>query len=360
MTLLQFVLIVSSVIFVIFTIDAFQRRRLNFLHFFVFIIWISVVVVFSMDVNLLDRFWQFFWVARWADLIVYISIILLWYMYFELLNRYTKDSYNLSKLVSAYTLQNNFDIDSLKIKKSKDIKDKVLFLVRAYNEEQVVGEVIDDIFWYWFSKIVVVNDGSWDNTLSILKEKQKKYSTKNMIILSHIINRWWGCANKTLFNFVKKYWDKLDVDYVFTYDADGQMSIKDTDTFIKVMKQTDCDVLIGSRFVKWWSVQNMPFLRKIVILWSRIITFVFNGVWVWDPHNWFRLFKMDSLKKVKIYSDGMTYASELLDQIKRLKLKYKEVPVNIRYTQYSLKKWQKNRNAFKILFEIIYKKFFFK
>lgn len=56
----------------------------------------------------------------------------------------------------------------------------------------------------------------------------------------------------------------------------------------------------------------------------------------------------------------MTYASELLDSIRRNHIAYKEVPVHIIYTEYSLAKGQKNGNAFKILFEMIYKKLFFK
>gem|GEM_PF-1961042 len=43
-------------------------------------------------------------------------------------------------------------------------------------------------------------------------------------------------------------------------------------------------------------------------------------------------------EKIKIYSDGMTYASELLSEIKRLNVEKKEVPVNIVYTDYSLEK----------------------
>ena len=66
------------------------------------------------------------------------------------------------------------------------------------------------------------------------------------------------------------------------------------------------------------------------------------------------------LDKIDLSSDGMTYASELLDSIRRNKISYKEVPVRIKYTEYSLGKGQKNTNALRILFEMIYKKLFFK
>ncbi|MBS8122234.1 hypothetical protein VAMP_211n1, partial [Candidatus Vampirococcus lugosii] len=91
-----------------------------------------------------------------------------------------------------------------------------------------------------------------------------------------------------------------------------------------------------------------------------IITLFFNGVWISDPHNGYRVINIQALKKIKITSDGMTYASEILDSIRINKFEYKEIPVNINYTDYSIKKGQKNLNAFKILIELIYKKLFFR
>jgi hypothetical protein len=69
---------------------------------------------------------------------------------------------------------------------------------------------------------------------------------------------------------------------------------------------------------------------------------------------------LDFVKKVNILSDGMTYASELLEEAKRLWYKIVEIPVNIKYTKYSLSKGQKNTNAIKILLELIYQKIFYK
>ncbi len=54
------------------------------------------------------------------------------------------------------------------------------------------------------------------------------------------------------------------------------------------------------------------------------------------------------------------YASELLDSIRIHDIPFVEVPVHIQYTDYSMAKWQKNRNAIKILAELIYKKIFYK
>ena len=54
----------------------------------------------------------------------------------------------------------------------------------------------------------------------------------------------------------------------------------------------------------------------------------------------------------------MWHASEILDLIAENDLSYKEVPVNIKYTEYSLKKWQKWSNSINIAIRMIWNKFF--
>ena len=56
----------------------------------------------------------------------------------------------------------------------------------------------------------------------------------------------------------------------------------------------------------------------------------------------------------------MEHASEILDIIKNKKIKYKEVPIVVIYSKYSMAKWQKINNAFKIAKNLLYKKMFFR
>ncbi len=372
MSLLQFFVIISGFLFGIMAIDAYQRKKLNFLHFLVFFWWTGILILFALNIELLNKFWQFFGVARGADLIVYISIIVLFWFYFELLNKIIKEDLNFTKFITneAIDLVTNYRRDlgksfmveiENKLKNLKqDFKNDFLFLVRAYNEEKTIGKVIDEIFWYWFSKILVVNDWSSDKTLHILKQKQEKYFDKILIVISHLINRWWWAANKTGFQFLKKWWDLLNIRWVVTFDADGQMDIKDIKNFFERLNKQEKAIYVWSRFIKWWSVYNIPFIRKIILFGSRIITYIFNGVRVSDPHNGYRVLPLDFIKKVNILSDGMTYASELLEEAKKMWYRIVEIPVNIKYTKYSLSKGQKNSNAIRILLELIYQKIFYK
>lgn len=357
MTPLQFILILAGVLFLLFSFDAYQRKKVNLLHFIVFFGGIAVIVFFSLNIDLLNNFWRFFWLNRWADLLVYIGIIFLMYLYFELFNKINKNSFNTTRLVTALAIL-KFDLWNIKEIKKTTFEDNIVFLMRAYNEWSVIGETIDNIIWAWFKKIIVVNDGSRDNTVQVVNERAIKHKDKNIVLISHDINRGAGSANKTWFEFLKKYGDLFDVERVVTFDSDGQMDINDMTKFIEAAQTTDIEVLLGSRFVKWWHAQNIPMMRRIILFGSKIITWLFNRVWVSDPHNGYRMIKLYAIQQINLESDGMTYASELLDEVYRLKFKFKQIPVNIIYTQYSLWKGQKNGNAINILLEIIYSKFF--
>ncbi len=82
------------------------------------------------------------------------------------------------------------------------------------------------------------------------------------------------------------------------------------------------------------------------------------GTKVSDPHIGFRVYKLDTLKKIHLTADGMHYANEINEQIRQLGLKFVEFPVHIRYTDYSLEKGQKNSNSIKLGVEMIWRKFF--
>ena len=369
MSLLEFSTIIVAIIFLFFGFDLYKHKKLNILHLWVFIIWSWVLIAFAIDPAFLNEFWQFFGVARWADLIVYWALVVFAYFYIILLNNQTKDKQELTRLISQITINQTFNTEKDYIKKYKNTieKDEYVFNIRAYNEWQVIWKVIDEIIAKWFKKIVIVNDWSRDNTLEVLKQKKAENPDCLFIILSHTINRWGGAANQTWYKFIQTYAKELKVNRFVWFDADGQMDVKDMDRFMSEIKKNQTSksknkiqVYLGSRFVKWWSSANMPKSRKIILTISQLVTRIFYSAKISDPHNGYRVIDIESFKKFHLTADGMHYANEVNEQIKKHKMKYKEIPVHIRYTNYSLWKWQKNSNSIKLAMEMIYKKIFFR
>jgi hypothetical protein len=126
------------------------------------------------------------------------------------------------------------------------------------------------------------------------------------------------------------------------------MDVKDMDTFIKHIhadqklgldiENKKPDLYLGSRFLEGSKVDNMPAFRKTILAIARLVTRIFYGTKVTDPHIGYRVISLPTLRKFVLTADGMHYANELNEQIKRYRMKYREIPVHIRYTQYSLGK----------------------
>ena len=364
MTLLQFIIIIASVVFFLFWIDLFKRKKATFLHLLVFIGWSLILILFAVNVEALNTFWSFFWIARGADLLVYVAIIVLAYFYITLFNKNIKDSQELTRLISALAIEKWYEQSKEQIKKFKnsDFKDEFIFNIRVYNEASMLWSVIDEIIKAWFKKLVFINDWSKDDSQEILEKKREENPNCIFVILTHKINRWWGAANQTWYKFIQKYAEQLNVSWFVWFDPDWQMDIKDMDTFISNIKKDNwkIDAYLWSRFIKWWSSENIPNSRKRILTISKIVTKWFYWIKVSDPHNWYRVINIEALKKIHLTADWMHYANELNEQLQKNHIKTKEVPVHIRYTDYSLWKGQKNSNSIKLWLQMIYQKIFFR
>jgi len=364
LSLLQFIIIIASVIFFLFWIDLFKRKKANILHLIVFIWGSFLLILFSFNMYALNRFWSFFGIARWADLLVYISIIVLAYFYITLYNKNIKDSQQLTKLISALAIEKWYKEEEEKIKKyiNSDFKDEFVFNIRVYNEASMLSSIINEIISAWFKKLVFINDGSKDSSQEILENEKEKYPNCIFVILTHKINRWWWAANQTWYQFIQKYAKELKVKWFVWFDPDGQMDIKDMNTFISHIKKDNwkIEAYLWSRFIKWWSSQNIPKSRKKILTISKFVTKRFYWIKVSDPHNWYRVIDIEALKKIHLTADWMHYANELNEQLQKNNIKIKEIPVHISYTNYSIWKWQKNSNSIKLWLQMIYQKIFFR
>ena len=360
MSKLQMLLFLVSIAFMIFSLKTYKRKKIWFFTFCFLFLGSLAVGVFSLKIERLNAIGITFGLNRGADLIVYLSVMVLFYLIFYLLNTVSKSWTDLTRLISAMAIEKAFLENKAQMlaRKNSSPWDEFVFNVRVFNEERVLSQARDEMIQFGIRKFVFINDGSKDNSLSILEEKRREHPDLLFIILSHTINRGWGAANKTWYAFIRKYDELLQVKWMVGFDPDGQMDIKDMLAFQKaILKHPEADLFLGSRFIKWAKTLAMPRMRRCILAISRLVTRIFYGVRVSDPHNGYRVFTIPALQQITLEADGMHYANELNEQIWIHKLKFVEVPVYIRYTQYSLSKGQKNSNSIKLGFEMLYKKF---
>lgn len=113
-------------------------------------------------------------------------------------------------------------------------------------------------------EIIVINDGSKDNTAKVLSKLKSKY--KNLKIITHKINRGYGAALKSGFYGSKYSW------IAFT-DADGQFDVSELPKLIIKQRETDADIVAGyyfKRAVPWWRKLNTWAWQFIVRLLFRL------------------------------------------------------------------------------------------
>lgn len=220
---------------------------------------------------------------------------------------------------------------------------KVYIIIPAYNESQTLPNVIRELLDFGYENIVVVDDGSKDNTYKLIRDF-------NIHTLQHIINRGQGAALKTGTNYALMQ----GADIIVHFDADGQMRVQDIETLVKPLIEEDYDIVMGSRFLG--APQNMPLKRKVLLKGAKTFNKVFLGINMQDPQSGFRALSRESAKTIKIKHDRMAHCSQILQDIIKKDLKVKEVPVTINYTEYSLQKGQKSTDALKIVLDLFLRK----
>lgn len=168
--------------------------------------------------------------------------------------------------------------------------DKLYIVIPAYNEEANIQKTIQQ--WYPIiekhngggaSKMVVVNDGSTDDTWKILCRL-----SESMPLLKPLTKKNGGHGSSVLYGY--NYAVEMGADYVFQTDADGQTDPGEFEEFWNLRK--DYDAVIGKRTIRG-DGKARKFVENTVCLLLRIIF----GVKVPDANAPFRLMKSGLVKK---------------------------------------------------------------
>lgn len=222
---------------------------------------------------------------------------------------------------------------------------KRIVVIPAYNESSVLATVVNSLLEKGYT-IVIVDDGSDPPLHSLIKDLP-------IYLLRHRANLGQGAALQTGFDFAKK----LNPDLVISFDADGQHDASCLPSLIEPLLKNEVDVVLGSRFLSS-EKETIPFSKKFVLQIARAINYLFSGLLLSDAHNGLRAFNRSALDKITITENRMAHASEIIFEIKKQGLRFKEIPVRIVYTDYSRRKGQSNWDSIKILFDLILHKLF--
>ncbi|WP_295603429.1 glycosyltransferase family 2 protein [uncultured Methanobrevibacter sp.] len=225
---------------------------------------------------------------------------------------------------------------------SKEDKKSTYVILPAYNEATRIQPVLESIAEKGYN-MIVVNDGSSDNTLDVIKQTKQKYPDQ-IHIFSLIINRGVGVATQTGFDAVFQF----DAKYVVSMDSDGQHSADDLDNVIKPLVSGEAQAVIGVRPLK-----DMPMSRNFANAVMNLLTRIFYRVNVSDSQTGFRAITIDALRKIDINARGYLISSEFIREVNDNNIPFAEVPIKTIYTPETQAKGTNVKEAFKILIQMI-------
>ncbi len=201
---------------------------------------------------------------------------------------------------------------------------KVSIVIPMYNEEENVLKtlkIVDDILKRFNDyEIIVVDDGSSDNTFALAKDFQSNNS--HIHILKHPVNMGMGRALRTGF-------EKADGDIIVTIDAD----LSYDPTYIpKLIDNLDesTDIVVGSQYMDGGKTENIPPLRLFISKTANKLVGYAMANNLSTVTGVLRAYRKEVLDSIELDSDGTEINPEVISKAKAVGFNIKEIPVTLK------------------------------
>ncbi|MBI5944977.1 MAG: glycosyltransferase family 2 protein [Chloroflexi bacterium] len=212
----------------------------------------------------------------------------------------------------------------------------LIFVVPAYNEEENIGQLLENILSLGYGsreyRVIVVNDGSRDKTEDVVLSFTGRMPVG---VVSHSINQGVGAVFRTGFDAALKIAQPSDV--IVTLEADNTSDLAILPEMLKKMAKGD-DLVLASCYAKGGSVEGTNFWRRL-LSWGAnyllVLVFPIQGVKTYS--SFYRAYNADALRKAidsykgkLIEQPGFVCMVEALVKMQRLGISISEVPMVLR------------------------------
>jgi dolichol-phosphate mannosyltransferase len=206
------------------------------------------------------------------------------------------------------------------------VNSEVGFILPTYGEADNISKLIDDIENLKLDvSILVIDDSSPDGTAEIVREKQRKYNN----VLLCIRPQKKGLGTAITDGFKMFLLSQNPPKYVFTMDADYSHDPQDIPRLLATMKECNCGIVIGSRYVKGGKIAGWPFTRKVISKTANFIARVSLGLKLHDCTSGFRCYSTEFLKEAVYDLHSHTYEIQIetVRQAVSREFSVKETPI---------------------------------
>lgn len=202
---------------------------------------------------------------------------------------------------------------------------KKVILIPTYNEKENIENIIRKTFAVTDSDILVIDDGSPDDTAAIVKKLMKEFPER-----LYIEERAGKLGLGTAYIHGFKWALAKNYDYVFEMDADFSHNPEDVERLYAAIIENDADVAVGSRYCKGVNVLNWPMARLLMSYYGSMYVRFILGIHVKDTTAGFMCYSTKVLKTIdfsKIKHIGYGFQIEMKFNVYKLGFEIIEVPI---------------------------------
>jgi len=183
-------------------------------------------------------------------------------------------------------------------------------IVPVFNEQALLESHLDQVVSYLESiedefrwEVVIVNDGSVDNTTAISNDLSSRHT--NIHAIHHPNNFGLGQAMRFGFNNTRG-------DYVVTMDIDLSYDVDHIGELARAIRDSSAKVVLASPYMKGGSIRNVPWLRRTLSIWgNRFLSFFAKGHYS-TLTSMVRAYDGNFIRSVNLRSMGMDVMPETI------------------------------------------------
>lgn len=198
----------------------------------------------------------------------------------------------------------------------------ISFIVPVYNEELNIATMLRnlhnvlDAHPEWCSEVIIIEDGSGDQTREVLKREVPRYPSATLLI--HEQNQGYTASLKDGIRLARGQ-------YLMYIGADEEFDSSELPTFVTPLLKGETDIVLGVR----WQRNAYKLFRFFL---SVIYIFTLNYLFKMriNDYNWSQAWRRDIFNQISLDSTSLFVLPEIIIKAYDLKYRIKEVPSNHR------------------------------
>jgi len=193
---------------------------------------------------------------------------------------------------------------------------KLSIVIPVYNEERTIHRILDKIAEVELingitKEVILVNDGSKDNSEQVLKEYIANNPGRDLNFFSHEKNKGKGAALHTGI-------DKATGDYVVIQDADLEYDPKEYNLLLQPLEDEFADVVYGSRFIGGKPHRILFFWHSFGNQFLTLLSNMMTNLNLTDMETCYKMFRSQHIKSLKLTAKGFGFEPEVTGKISRI------------------------------------------